>query len=173
MGSDGQPNAGLDRTRAARVPPDSRSSKRIADRDGWNRARGTRPANGAFRSREPRDARRRRRWPGRDSLRDDRGRISSCARSRSRSARARRAPVAAKTDARVAIPVPMRGAPAESIRGASRDVRVWHVPAGDVGAGNDGADSRGGHGDGRHFQRVCACKDGVARADQTLFTRSR
>ena len=66
-----------------------------------------------------------------------------------------------KLDARVAIPVPMRGAPAESIRGASRDVRVWHVPAGDVGAGNDGADSRGGHGDGRHFQRVCACKDGV------------
>jgi hypothetical protein len=65
-------------------------------------------------------------------------------------------------DARVAIPVPMRGAPAESIRGASRDVRVWHVPAGDVGAGNDGADSRGGHGDGRHFQRVCACKDGDA-----------
>lgn len=56
-----------------------------------------------------------------------------------------------KLYARVAIPVPMRGAPAESIRGASRDVRVWHVPAGDVGAGNDGADSRGGHGDGRHF----------------------
>ena len=78
-----------------------------------------------------------------------------------------------KLYARVAIPVPMRGAPAESMRCASRDVRVWHVPAGDVGAGNDGADSRGGHGDGRHFQRVCACRDGPSGADQTLFTRSR
>ena len=54
MGSDGQRNAGLDRTRTAQCPVFRRRSKRIADRDGWKRAqRGTQPANGAYRSREP------------------------------------------------------------------------------------------------------------------------